>query len=177
MILLAFAVAMGQAMANDQRLVTGERGGHVVILPAGTPVHLVTVDSLDSRTVKQGQRFALRVVEDVSVGSVTIIPSGTKAVGEVEAVSSKGMVGQAGKLVLQPLFIDLADERVNLVGEVQEQGKDSTAAVAVGTLLISGLGLFVTGKSAAIPAGSPLPGRVRSEVSLAIPVTSQAPSQ
>ena len=137
-----------------------------VVIPARTLVQLSTVDPLDSRSVRQGQRFALRVSEDVTVGSTVVIPRGTPAVGEVEAVSGKGMVGKAGRLLLQPLFIELAGQRVNLVGANDKRGKDSTTGVAIGSLLISGLGIFITGKSASVPAGSLLPGRLRSDVTL-----------
>jgi hypothetical protein len=146
-----------------------------VLLPAGTPIQLETVDPLDSRTVKQGQRFALRVAEDVLVGSATVIPRGTAAVGEVEAVSGKGMVGKAGRLVLRPLYIELGGERINLTGASTERGTDATAGVAVGSFLISSLGIFITGKSASVPAGSPLPGRVRTDVTLPA-VTTQKPT-
>lgn len=140
-----------------------------VVLPADTLVQLTTVDVLDSRSVKQGQRFALKVSEDVAVGSAVVIPKGTAAVGEVEAVSGTGMVGKAGKLVLRPLFVDVAGERVNLVGVSAKRGADSTTPVAVGSLLLSGWGIFITGKSASVSAGSPLPGRVRTEVTIPAP--------
>lgn len=151
------------------------RATESVVLPAGTPVELKTVDPLDSRTAKQGQRFALQVSEDIVVGATTVIPRGTAAVGEVEAVSGKGMVGKAGRLVLQPLFIDVSGERINLLGTNDQRGKDSTAGVAVGSLLISGLGIFITGRSASVPAGSPLPGRVRTDV--ALPVAKAPPAE
>jgi hypothetical protein len=150
-----------------------------VILPAGTPVELNTVDPLDSRSVKQGTRFALLVSEDVRLGTVVVIPRGTAAVGEVEAVSGKGMVGKAGRLVLRPLFIDVGGERVNLVGATDQRGKDSTAGVAVGSLVLSGWGIFITGKSASVPAGSSLPGRVRTDATIAVDTaaaTSETPA-
>jgi hypothetical protein len=137
-----------------------------VVLPAGTPVHFSTVDPLDSRSVKQGQRFALRVSEDVTIGPTIVIPQGTPAVGEVEAVSGKGMVGKPGTLVLRPLFIDVASERVNLVGTTDQRGRDSSTGIAVGSLLLSGLGIFITGKSASVPADSPMAGRVRSDATI-----------
>ncbi|HEX6740270.1 MAG TPA: hypothetical protein VF079_00550 [Sphingomicrobium sp.] len=162
MILAALALLAAQATAA-QPVAAG------ILLPADTPIQLSTVDVLDSRSIRQGQRFALRVSEDVLVGSTVVIPKGAAAVGEVEAVSGKGMVGKAGRLIVRPLFVDVAGERVNLVGMIKERGADSTTGVAVGSLLLSGWGLFITGKSASLPAGSPLPGRVRTDAS--IPLT------
>ena len=168
MILAALTLGLAQAPASAPAS---------LVLPAGTPVHVVTVDALDSRSAKQGQRFALRIDEDVSVGPSVVIQRGTAAVGEVEAVSGKGMVGQAGKLVLRPLFIEIAGQRVNLVGANEERGKDATAGVAVGAILVSPLSMFITGKSASVPAGSPLPARVRTEVTLPAVVAEPAPKR
>jgi hypothetical protein len=162
MILSALALLLADLAAQPQ----APQPAAKIVVPAQTSVQFSTVDPLDSRSVKQGQRFALRVAEDVTVGSTLVIPRGTPAVGEVEAVSGKGMVGKAGRLVLRPLFVDVAGQRVNLVGVRVERGSDATTGVAVGSLLISGLGIFITGKSASVPAGSFLPGRVRSEVVL-----------
>jgi hypothetical protein len=159
--LLAAGVAAAQSMTN-------------IAVPAGTPVQLVTVDPLDSRTVRQGQRFRLRVAEDVTVGSAVVVPRGAAAVGEVEAVSGKGMVGKAGRLQLQPLFVEMAEQRVNLIGTLNERGADSTTGVAVGSLLISSLGIFITGKSASVPAGSLLPARVRTDVTLPVGILQPA---
>ena len=137
-----------------------------ILLPAGTPVRLKTVDALNSRSAAQGQRFKLVVDEDVAVGTAVIIPRGMAAVGEVEAVSGKGMVGKSGRLVLRPLFIEVAGKRVNLVGANVERGKDATGGVAVASVLTSGLVLFITGKSPPVPSGSTILGRVRTDVML-----------
>lgn len=171
MILAALALLVADSPASPPQ----SHPAAALVLPAETLIQLSTVDPLDSRSVKQGQRFALRVAEDVTVGSAVVIPRGTAAVGEVEAVSGKGMVGKAGRLVLRPLFIDVAGERVNLVGTSSERGKDSTTGVAVGSLLLSGWGIFITGKSASLPAGSPLPGRVRTDAIIPV-VTTSAPN-
>ena len=137
-----------------------------LVLPAGTPVRLTTTGPLDSRRVIQGQRFPLKIEEDVAIGSRVVIPRGTAAVGEVEAVSGKGMFGKAGKLVLAPLFVEINGRRVALAGGTQQSGKDATAGAAVASV-ITPLGLIITGKSATVPAGSVIFGRVRSDFSFA----------
>ena len=72
---------------------------------------------------------------------------------------------QAARLVLQPLFIDVAGERVNLVGDTEQRGKDATAGAAV-TTFITPFGLLITGKSAVVKAGSAMFGRVRTDVAV-----------
>lgn len=145
-----------------------------LVLPAGTSVRLKTIDPMDSRTASQGQRFKLQVTEDVMAGSVVVIPQGTAAVGEVEAVSGKGMVGKSGSLVLRPLFIEVAGKRVNLAGTTSESGSDATGGVAVASILTNGLSLFITGKSASVPAGSVMLGRIRTDVTL--PASAASPA-
>lgn len=140
-----------------------------VVLPAATPVRFVTDSTIDSRTVQQGQRFTIIVAEDVSVGSNLVLPKGTRAIGEVEAVSGKGMFGKSGSLVLRPLFVELGGQRINLEGVTEQRGKEQVGGAAVTTALLGGFGLIITGKSATVPAGSPLNGRVRNDVRLALP--------
>jgi hypothetical protein len=96
-----------------------------------------------------------------------VVPRGTAAVGEVEAVSGTGMFGKAARLVLQPLFIDVGGERINLIGSTSEKGKDGTTAAAI-TTVITPFGLFITGKKATVPSGSVLLGRVRTDIVLPV---------
>ena len=137
------------------------------LLKAGTPVRFVTEAAIDSRSVRQGQRFTIIVADDVLDGSQILIPKGTRAVGEVEAVSGKGMFGKAGSLRLRPLFIEWSGQRVNLDGLAEESGKKQVGGAAVATILTGGLGLIITGKSAEVPPGSELHGRVRTDFTLA----------
>ena len=133
------------------------------VLRAGTPIRFLTEAPIDSRSVRQGQRFAIIVAEDVADGPTIVIPKGSRAVGEVEAVSGKGMFGKAGSLRLRPLFIEIGGQRINLEGGTEESGKEQVGGAAVATFLTGGLGLIITGKSAQLPSGSTLHGRVRTD--------------
>jgi len=135
-------------------------------LRAGTSVHFVTEAPIDSRSVRQGQRFTIVIAEDVSVGGKPILLKGTRAVGEVEAVTGTGMFGEAGSLVLRPLFVDLGGQRINFDGVAEQRGKGQVGSAAVTTILTGGFGLIITGKSATMAAGSPIEGWVRSDVLL-----------
>ena len=134
------------------------------VLPSGTAVRLVTAVPVNSRSAQQGQRFGLTVAADVTAGGRVLIPAGTPAVGEVEAVSGKGMVGQGARLTLVPLFIDAPGRRITLSGTLRQEGSSPTTEVAAASLLVSGLGLFITGKSALVPAGTVIPAVLRSDV-------------
>jgi len=136
-------------------------------IPAGTPVPLTTGEALDSRTARQGQRVALSVRSDVAIDGMTVIRAGTPAVGEIEELSGKGMFGKAGRLTLTPLFVTLpGGRRLFLSGRESQRGTRQVAGAAVTTVLLSGLGMFITGKSAVVPPGTPIEGEVRSDFAL-----------
>lgn len=134
------------------------------LLPAFTPVRLVTQAAIDSRSVRQGQRFALTVTEDVSVGDRIVIPRGTPAVGEIEAVAKKSTGGNAGRLVLVPLFIEWNGDRIYLRGRSEADGQGAVGASVATQILLSPLGVLISGRSASVPAGSSLDGEVRNNV-------------
>jgi len=138
-----------------------------VMLPAGTPLRLRTVDAINSANLVQGQRVVLTVADNVRVGTRLVIPRGTAAVGEIEALDQKGIFGKAAKFSLRPLFVDLPGQRVNLVGGHAHQGKDGVAAAAVTTVLFGALGIIITGKSATLPANSIIDGEIRNNVLVA----------
>ena len=141
-----------------------------ITLRASTPVHFVTEAAIDSRTVRQGERFTIIVAEDVSVGETLVLAKGTRGVGEVEAVSGKGMFGKSGSLALMPLFVERGGQRIYLEGALEQRGKEQIGGAAVTTALLGGLGMAITGKSATLAAGSPIDGRVRSDVTLNLPL-------
>ena len=140
--------------------------GVIQVLPAGTPVRLLTAAAVHSQSIVQGQRIPLQVADDVALNSSVIIPRGTPAVGEIESVTAKGMFGKAAKFTLRPLFVEVNGRRFNLRGTHREAGSKATAAAAIATVLVGGLGLIITGKSAELPQGSILNAELRDDVIL-----------
>lgn len=135
-------------------------------IAAGTPVRLATAGLLYSRSLRQGQRFGLEVAEDVLAGGRVVIAKGTPATGEVSSTTEKGIFGKGAKFTIEPLFIDLPGTRVMLTGQLTGEGKKQVVAAAATTLLVTSLGMFITGKSATLPAGSRLDAYVRTDVTL-----------
>ncbi len=81
-------------------------------------------------------------------------------------MTGKGMFGKPGSLMLRPLFVELGGQRINLDGVIEQRGKKQVGGAAVATVAVGALGLIITGKSATLPAGSRLDGRVRSDVTV-----------
>jgi hypothetical protein len=164
MILLLLASAALQPLAPPTPPIPTARTG--TTLPPRTPVRLVTTVEVSSRGLVQGQRIPLRLAEDLAGGGRVLVPAGTAAVGEIEALSEKGMFGKAAKFTLQPLFIDAGGRRINLAGRHREAGEKGTTTAAVATVFAGTLGLFITGKSAKLAAGSELMAEVRDDTPL-----------
>jgi hypothetical protein len=131
------------------------------VLAPGMELDLVTTEPLDSQTARQGQRFGLELAEDLIQSGSTILPKGTRVIGEIEGVRQKQMFGQSGSLSLRPLFVEIHGKRVNLDGVHRARGASGKAA-AIPTVIIAGAwGLIITGRSARVPPGTRLTARVR----------------
>lgn len=143
--LLAAALAMQPAASLAQGA-----------LPGGTPVPVVLVDTLSSKSARAGDRFPVRAAEDVRIGDSVIIPAGTPGVGEVTRVVRKRSFGRPGQIETRVLYLTVSDKIVVLSGRADEKGRSGivpTIAVATVAGLLSG---FVTGRSAEIAAGTRL---------------------
>lgn len=167
----AFALALLSTNALAQL-------GQPVILPAtatvqqlvlrqGTAVRFSTESSLSSKTTREGDRFELRSTEPVYVGSLLVIPSGSRAVGEVTRVVKKGGFGKSGKMDTRILFVVLGDQRISMSGRANDQGKSGTAGTVAAAVLFWPVMPFVSGRSAEFPAGTTMTGYVENDLPVA----------
>lgn len=145
-----WAAAPSAALAQAHTLVVGQSTPKNV-LKRGTEVRLETVRELNSNDSKVGDRFDLEVVEDVKLGGRTVIPAGTRAVGEVTVAKRKGMWGKSGKLETRLLYLEVGDQRIRITGASTDKGKTGTAGVVASLAVVPVAGFFVTGTSAVIP--------------------------
>ena len=110
-----------------------------------------TVREINSNDAKVGDRFDLEVRDDVRLNGRTVIPAGTRAVGEVTVAKKKGMWGKSGKLETRLLYIEFGDQRIRITGAAGDSGKTGTAGVVASLAVVPVAGFFVTGTSAIIP--------------------------
>jgi hypothetical protein len=79
------------------------------VLPRGTEVTLVLIDTLSSATAKNGQAVRFAVAQDLAVNGIVVVPRGTPAEGIVTHVR-KGIPGkQNGSLRIEPRELLLND--------------------------------------------------------------------
>lgn len=131
-------------------------------LVMGTPVRLVTAQSLSSKTRVKGDLVALRTADDVVIDGVVAIPSDTPATGEVSDARIKGAMGMGGRLTLRPLYLIVGDRTIRLTGSTDDIGGVQPGAL-IGTVLVAP---FFTGKSASIPSGTTLQSFVAKTVAI-----------
>lgn len=162
-VLLAVIGAVTARQADDAKAAAGSKTVRVV-LPAGTPVEVATVNALNSAEVRAGDAVTLRVTKAIEVGGLTVIEAGAHATGRIVQAKRGRSFGRAGRLAWQMESVVAVDgQRIPLSFAEQRKGHSkggtvATAAVITGVLLpfAAPVGLlwgFKRGKSAVVPAG------------------------
>ena len=118
-----------------------------------TMVRLMVLDEVTTRTAHPGDRFKLLVDEDLVADGIRIIPTGSKAWGEVVTASESGSVGKAGRLTARLLYIEAPAGRVSIRGESSGKGPGGAGATVLGVLGLGVFGLFTRGTNAKLKAG------------------------
>lgn len=149
------AVIPATSVVQQQTLVIG--GPAPAQLNQGTEfsVRLVRELTTKDKALHVGDRFDLETVDPVKLGSVTIFPSGTRAVGEITSVRNKGMWGKSGKFQARLLFLRLNDRNFKITGQFDDKGKGGGwGAGLTSAIVFLPAGFFMTGTSATVPAGA-----------------------
>ena len=121
-------------------------------LPALTPIDLVIEETVSSDVHENGQRFPLRVAEDVLVDGAVVVPAGSRGEGEVVHAARSRRGGKAGELILAARYVQVGETRIALRSFAAGSGKDrSTAALAIAATL-GFPALFVRGGVFVVPA-------------------------
>ena len=147
------------------------------VLRAGTPVALRLMEEITTKkkAARVGQRFMMETAEPVVVNSITVIPAGTPAWGEITGVRNKGMWGKSGKLDARVLYLRINGRQIRLTGTFDDKGVTGTAGVVGAIALVPIAGFFMTGTSAVLPKGGTVGGFIDEDVVLAIQNVGPAP--
>lgn len=137
-----------------------------IVIPRDTPVHLMTLTEVTTKTDMVGHKFKLRVNEDVVLEGKTVIAKGTLAWGEVTSAESSGNLGKAGSLSARLLYIDRKGQRIPIEGDTSARGRTATAETVVGVLGLGIFGLFAKGNNAKIKAGEKITAFIAEDVKL-----------
>jgi hypothetical protein len=147
-------------------------------LEDSTPVMLRTKQDLSSATVKVGDRVSFRVIKDVRVADLIVIPRGADAWGLVTAVQPKRRKGRPGSLAIAIQSVQLlTGENAPLRAEQHSEGKSRDVgtlsdipAAAIGTfgvaLPVVFFSMLEKGKDAYWPAGTKFTAYLNGDVAL-----------
>jgi hypothetical protein len=132
----------------------------ITILPAGTPVHVRLLQSLNSHTagIIEGVRFL--VVSDVRVGDFTVIERGTSATGRAYITSPDGFARKAQIYLVLGSTMAVTETEIPLGGILNEMGG------SCGTFLDC---LRGEGGHAAVGDGTEIEAFVAEDVALSTP--------
>jgi hypothetical protein len=113
-----------QAPISDVQVPSTTNTNSSMKLEDSTPVVLRTKQDLSSATVKVGDRVAFRVVKDVRVADLIVIPRGGDAWGLVTAVQPKRRKGRPGNLDIAIQSVQLlTGENAPLRAKQHSEGK------------------------------------------------------
>lgn len=146
-------------------------------LPANTEVLLSMNQEVTTKgdRWKDGDNFDLSVVNDVTYGNYVIIPKGSRGVGRISFLTSKGAFGKSGKMDIELEYVQVAGRRIPISGHYHQEGEGNTVATVGGVVLAGVFAGFVTGKSGRIPQGRELMARTKSDLALALPAGAPLP--
>jgi len=133
------------------------------VLSEGTLIELITDDAISSESAVRGDRVRMTIGRDLSVDDRVIVPKGTPAYGIVTAVDRRAAFGSGGQLAIEILYLNLQGRIIRVSGDHRFEGRDTPTRGLSRSAFTGAIGVTVTGKSAAIPAGTRLTARLRQD--------------
>jgi glucose/arabinose dehydrogenase len=144
-------------------------------LPLNTEVFLTMNAELTSKRAREGDMFDMTVSHDVMLGNYVVIPKGALARGEVTWRTGRAVFGKSGKMDIELRYIELNGRRVPITGKYRQEGEGNTMAAVGAVVLVAPL-LFISGKSALIPAGRELKATTAEAIPVILPEGATLPA-
>lgn len=138
-------------------------------LPANTEIRASMNDTITTKGKRwsEGDTFDMTVTHNVLLDEYVVIPKGSRAVGRITWLTSKGAFGKSGKFEIDIEYAEVNGRRIPLVGHYRQEGEGNTVATIGGVVLAGVFAGFVTGKSGVIPQGRELVAHTKED----LPVT------
>lgn len=156
---LAFAVPANGQEGTTALTVSGPAETRMLV-PSGTVIELVTDNALSSKKNVKGDLLRLRVTAPVIVDGVTAIPAGTPVVAQLTTAIERGAFGRSGRLEIELLYAELPGGTLRVRGMLEARGKKDAGGAAATAVAFLALPFLATGRSAEIPAGTEVSGRL-----------------
>jgi len=136
-------------------------------IPAGTQVSVATINELTSKKNKKGEQVQFKLLENLILNDVVVIPSGATVYGRLTDVTSSGFFGRAGKLIFSidsVKTVNGVEIPLEYMGKI-EAGSDGGAVVVTAVVSLLG-GFLMKGKNVNIPAGTKFAAKVKNDTDL-----------
>jgi hypothetical protein len=162
------------AIASSTYTVAGTSAGHQYnplstdgVLYAGTPLHLLTADSISSKTAKVGDPIKIALDQDIKVGDNIVIPKGTLVAATITVADHSGHAGAPGDLAFEVHSIDLNGKSIPLTGGETLEGRNHYGRNSLVFVPVVGVaGLALHGDEAQITPGMTLSASVAQDTTL-----------
>lgn len=106
-------------------------------LPANTELWLSPNAEVNSKRIKQSEKFDMTVARDVMRGDYVVIPRGTRGRGQITYRTGKGAFGKSAKMEFEVSELELNGQFIPLRGHYRIEGNGNTGAT-VGTAVAVG---------------------------------------
>ena len=136
-------------------------------IPEGTRLKIELTKELSSKTAKVGDIVPLRIIENLIINDVVVIPAGTKVKGVVTTARKSGGLGRGGKLEFQVVSVNTVNGvKVPLqYTKGDKKGSDGGAIAVFAAVSIVG-GLFMKGKNVVFNEGLEFEAEVTADTDL-----------
>lgn len=134
--------------------------GYVKVVPTGTKIPIIMDTAVDSDTSQEGDEFAARTSEDLSIDGSTVVPAGSIIKGRIAQLNSPKALNRSGSVGMKFDSITTPDQRsIPIVANLVARGgvvhakrglKDvafDTGAVSLPVLAGLGIGFLAGGSS------------------------------
>ena len=141
------------------------------VVPANTQITLKMNQEVTTKgqSWSEGDTFELSVVHDVLLDAYIVIPRGTRAVGRITWLTSKGAFGKSGKMDVELEYMELGGRRIPINGTYRQEGEGNTVATVGGVIAVGVFAGFITGKSARIPQGREMTATLEGDLAVNLP--------
>jgi len=86
------------------------------VLRAGTRLHLVTGETINSKSVQVGDKIALQLDEDVTLGETVLVPKGTPVEATITQADRSGHLGTPGDIAFEVHSLTVHGTKIPLQG-------------------------------------------------------------
>lgn len=140
-------------------------------IPEGTKLQIELTKELSSKKAKVGDLVPLRVVENLIINDVIVIPAGAKVRGVVTKSRKAGGLGRGGKLEFQIVSVNTINGvKVPLQYTKYQHGAGDGGAVAIFAVVSIVGGVFMKGKNVIYNEGLRFEAEVTADVDLNVPL-------